>query len=95
MKFFELMSKWYKAINWWMTDHPWQTILYGAAFVVLFVWAFHHIPVLAVYLLAAYMIPMLIIMLGDAVWTVKSGYKPDFCDKCGHVLPEKRPNDPQ
>jgi len=91
MKFLEQMYKWERGINFWMTDHPGKSTLY-AGIILAISFALMRInvdlgfiPVLVSGVVCVFM------MLCSAVYMVKSNWQPERCDKCGHVLPEKRP----
>ena len=92
MKFLAHINNLERSINWWITDHPWLTTLYTLLAAALFIFTWHTVPWLCIAFFSIYFVVVISIMLGSATYLVASKYQPEFCDKCGHVLPEKRPN---
>lgn len=81
-----------EAIEHWMRTHPWRTIIYMLLAVAAFIATFHVAPTLCMVIFFTYMVSTLVIMVGSGTYLSKIGYQPPRCDKCGHVLPEKRPS---
>jgi hypothetical protein len=88
MNFLKYMHELHDKINWVITLHPWKTALAIAVIVGLFLYNIHFAAIIMILWMA-----FTVFMIGcDAVYIIKSGYKPECCDKCGQSLPEKRPH---
>jgi hypothetical protein len=91
MKFLEQMHKWERGIEYWMTDHPWKSTLYAITLLTICLCTMHYSVVLAFMPVLVFGVVSIFIMFCSTLYLVRLGYQPERCDKCGHVLPEKRP----
>ena len=89
MKFLNFMHTFERAVNAWMSHHPWLTILFSVLFLGALMVLWETVSVLlATIIFIGYMALNIVVMFCSAFYLVKSGYKPPCCEKCGQVLPE-------
>lgn len=91
MKFLERMHNLNQAIEKWMFSHPWECTFITAGLITLCLFTMRYSITLAFIPILLNGIACVFLMTCDTIFMVKSGYKPARCDKCGHVLSEKRP----
>lgn len=92
MSILERGNNFYVAINKWMYANKWKTSAIAALNVVFAIVVMRYSPIVAIIPSAIAMLTVSILLLLSTAYLIKSGYKPKFCDKCGHVLPDDQFN---